>query len=79
LCFSIFSAFFTQEFLQRKSFGVIVEKSAPVFVNDLGERSTLTLPEGTMVNYEGLTKTKTSVTLQNGKNVFLRDSDIRWI
>ena len=79
LCFSIFSAYITQEFLQRKSFGVIVEKSAPVYVNDLGERSTLTLPEGTMVNYEGLTKTKTSVKLQNGKSVFLRESDIRWI
>ena len=79
LCFSVFSAYTCQEFLQRKSFGVIVEKSAPVFVNDLGERSTLTLPEGTMVNYEGLTKTKTSVKLQNGKSVFLRESDIRWI
>lgn len=79
MCFSIFSAYTTQEFLQRKSFGVIVEKSAPVFVNDLGERSTLTLPEGTMVNYVGLTKTKTSVKLQNGKSVFLRESDIRWI
>ena len=79
LCFSIFSAYSTQEFLQRKSFGVVVEKSAPVFVNDLGERSTITLPEGTMVNYVGLTKTKTSVKLQNGKSVFLRESDIRWI
>jgi tetratricopeptide (TPR) repeat protein len=79
LCFSIFSAYYTQEFLQRKSFGIIVEKSAPVFVNDLGERSTLNLPEGTMVKFEGLTKTKTSVTLKNGKSVFLRESDIRWI
>jgi tetratricopeptide (TPR) repeat protein len=79
LCFSIFSAYYTQDFFQRISFGVIVEKSAPVFVNDLGERSTLTLPEGTMVKYEGLTKTKTSVKLQNGKSVFVRASDIRWI
>jgi tetratricopeptide (TPR) repeat protein len=79
LCFSIFSAYSIQAYLQQKSYGVVVEKSAPVFVNDLGERSTITLPEGTMVNYVGLTKTKTSVKLQNGKSVFLRESDIRWI
>jgi tetratricopeptide (TPR) repeat protein len=79
LSFSIFSTYSTQAYLQQKSYGLVVEKSAPVFVNDLGERSTLILPEGTMVKYEGLTKTKTSVTLQNGKSVFLRDSDIRWI
>lgn len=79
LCFSLFSAYSAQDYLQNHPYGIIVEKSAPVFVNDLGERSTISLPEGTMVNYVGLTKTKTSVKLQNGKSVFLRESDIRWI
>ncbi len=79
LCFSIFSAYSTQDYLQNHPYGIIVEKSAPVFVNDLGERSTLSLPEGTMVKFESLHKTKTSVTLKNGKQVLLSDSDIRWI
>ncbi len=79
LCFSIFSAYSTQDYLHKQPFGIVLEKSAPVFVNDLGERSTLSLPEGTMVKFEGHTKTFTTVKLQNGKSVILRESDLRWI
>jgi tetratricopeptide (TPR) repeat protein len=79
LFFSIFSAYTTQDYLRKHPYGIVVEKSAPVFVNDLGERSTLSLPEGTMVKFEGHTKTFTTVKLQNGKSVILRESDLRWI
>jgi len=79
LCFTIFSGYSLQAYLDAKTYGIITRKSAPVFVNDLGERSTLSLPEGTMVKFEGLHKTKTSVTLKNGKQVLLSERDIRWI
>jgi tetratricopeptide (TPR) repeat protein len=79
LCFTIFSAYTLQTYLETKTYGIITRKSAPVFVNDLGERSTMSLPEGTMVKFESLHKTKTSVTLKNGKQVLLSERDIRWI
>jgi hypothetical protein len=79
LCFTIFSAYTIQTYLVAKPYGIITSKSAPVFVNDLGERSTMSLPEGTMVKFENLHKTKTSVTLKNGKQVLLSERDIRWI
>jgi tetratricopeptide (TPR) repeat protein len=79
LCFTIFSAYTLQTYLEAKTYGIITSKSAPVFVNDLGERSTMNLPEGTMVKFESLHKTKTSVTLRNGEQVLLSERDIRWI
>lgn len=58
-------------YTQDDRFAIVTGKSAPTYLNDLGERSDLDLTEGTKVEIIGTTKTKLEVMLHNGNKVLV--------
>jgi len=59
------------DYTQNDRFAIVTGKSAPTYLNDLGERSDLDLTEGTKVEVIGLTKTKLEVMLHDGHKVLV--------
>jgi hypothetical protein len=64
---------------QNDCFAIVTGKSAPTYLNDLGEQSDLILTEGTKVEVIGNTKTKLEVMLHNGRKVFISEQAIERI
>jgi len=67
------------DYTQNDRFAIVTGKSAPTYLNDLGERSELVLSEGTKLEIIGITKTKLQVMLQNGKKALVSAEDIERI
>jgi len=66
-------------YTQDDRFAIVSGKSAPTYLNDLGERSDLVLTEGTKVEVIGMTKTRLQVMLQNGQKALVSADDIERI
>lgn len=64
---------------QDDRFAIVTGKSAPTYLNDLGERSDLVLTEGTKVEVIGITKTRLQVMLQSGQKALVSADDIERI
>lgn len=66
-------------YLNSERFGIVTKKSIPTYTNDLGEKSTFTISEGTKLEWIGFTKTKIEVSLSDGKLVLISPDDLEMI
>lgn len=75
----IIAASSSNSYIENERFGIVTKKSIPTYTNDIGEKSSLTLPEGTKLECIGLTKTKIEASLSDGKIVLVSPKDLEMI